>query len=82
MHDDTASDIDDDEYAANSNDMTKDTTLFTKFNASGLPASLKVETLCHHNCLGWGRPRCKGQEWQACLPVCCQASPARRLHRR
>eukprot|EP00965_Chrysotila_dentata_P074159 2449254-Pleurochrysis_carterae.AAC.1 len=30
-----------------------DATLFAKANASGLPASLKGEILCH-NCPGWG----------------------------
>eukprot|EP00965_Chrysotila_dentata_P230953 6198072-Pleurochrysis_carterae.AAC.1 len=35
--------------------MTEDgTTLFAVFKASGLPASLKGEILCHH-CLDWGR---------------------------
>eukprot|EP00965_Chrysotila_dentata_P156806 5181180-Pleurochrysis_carterae.AAC.1 len=54
MHVDTASDIDDDESAANSNDMTEDdATLIAMFKASGLPALLKGEVLCH-NCLGWG----------------------------
>eukprot|EP00965_Chrysotila_dentata_P127093 4203824-Pleurochrysis_carterae.AAC.1 len=54
MHVDTASDIDGDESAAGSNDMTEDdATLFAMFNASGLPASLKGKILCH-NCLGWG----------------------------
>eukprot|EP00965_Chrysotila_dentata_P110563 3652990-Pleurochrysis_carterae.AAC.1 len=39
---DTASDIDDDESAADSNDMNvDDATLFAMFKASGLPASLK-----------------------------------------
>eukprot|EP00965_Chrysotila_dentata_P175486 5792670-Pleurochrysis_carterae.AAC.1 len=42
MHVDTASDIDDDESAADGNDMTKDhATLFAMFKAFGLPASLK-----------------------------------------
>eukprot|EP00965_Chrysotila_dentata_P094661 3130398-Pleurochrysis_carterae.AAC.1 len=54
MHVDKPSDIDDDEPAANSNDMTEDdTALFAMFKASGLPASLKSEMLCH-NCLGCG----------------------------
>eukprot|EP00965_Chrysotila_dentata_P111582 3689166-Pleurochrysis_carterae.AAC.1 len=54
MHVDTASDIDDDESAVDSNDMTEDdATLFAMFKASGLLASLKSEILCH-NCLGWG----------------------------
>eukprot|EP00965_Chrysotila_dentata_P142512 4711170-Pleurochrysis_carterae.AAC.1 len=54
MHIDTASDIDDDESAADSNEMTEDDgTLSAMFKASGLPASLKGEILCH-NCLGWG----------------------------
>eukprot|EP00965_Chrysotila_dentata_P069176 2286069-Pleurochrysis_carterae.AAC.1 len=53
MHVDTASDIDDDEFAADSNDMIEDdATLFAMLKASGLPASLKAEILCH-NCLGW-----------------------------
>eukprot|EP00965_Chrysotila_dentata_P035586 1184307-Pleurochrysis_carterae.AAC.1 len=53
MHVDTASDIDD-ESAADSNDMTEDdAALFAMFNASGLPASLKGDIMCH-NCLGWG----------------------------
>eukprot|EP00965_Chrysotila_dentata_P179495 5927183-Pleurochrysis_carterae.AAC.1 len=42
MHVESASDIDDDEFAADSNDMTEDdTTLFAMSKASGLPASLK-----------------------------------------
>eukprot|EP00965_Chrysotila_dentata_P209916 6185577-Pleurochrysis_carterae.AAC.1 len=54
MHVDTSSDIDDDDSAADSNNMTEeDATLFATFKASGLPASLKGENLCH-NCLGWG----------------------------
>eukprot|EP00965_Chrysotila_dentata_P025730 854767-Pleurochrysis_carterae.AAC.1 len=55
MHVDTASDIDDDESAADGNDMTENEgTLFASmFKASGLPASLKGDILCH-NCLGWG----------------------------
>eukprot|EP00965_Chrysotila_dentata_P052510 1742336-Pleurochrysis_carterae.AAC.1 len=54
MHVDTASDIDENGSAANSNDMNKDdATLFAMFKASGLPASLKSEILCH-NYLGWG----------------------------
>eukprot|EP00965_Chrysotila_dentata_P157965 5218891-Pleurochrysis_carterae.AAC.1 len=55
MHVDTASDIGDDESAADSNDMSEDdATFFAIFKASGLrPASLKGEILCH-NRLGWG----------------------------
>eukprot|EP00965_Chrysotila_dentata_P009398 305854-Pleurochrysis_carterae.AAC.1 len=54
MHVDAASDIDDDESAADRNDMSEDdTTLFAMFKAFGLPASLKGEIMCH-NCLGWG----------------------------
>eukprot|EP00965_Chrysotila_dentata_P077966 2571332-Pleurochrysis_carterae.AAC.1 len=54
MHADTASDIDDDESAADSNAISEDNaTLFAMFKACGLPASLKGEILCH-NCLGWG----------------------------
>eukprot|EP00965_Chrysotila_dentata_P098994 3273988-Pleurochrysis_carterae.AAC.1 len=54
MHVDTASDIDDDESAAHSNDISEnDATLFAMFKACGLPASLKGEILCR-NCLGWG----------------------------
>eukprot|EP00965_Chrysotila_dentata_P088596 2925691-Pleurochrysis_carterae.AAC.1 len=42
MHVDTASDIDNDEPAADSNNISEDdATLFAMFNASGLPASLK-----------------------------------------
>eukprot|EP00965_Chrysotila_dentata_P065664 2176117-Pleurochrysis_carterae.AAC.1 len=42
MHVDTASDIDDDESTAESNDLTEDDAmLFARFKASGLPASLK-----------------------------------------
>eukprot|EP00965_Chrysotila_dentata_P024315 805388-Pleurochrysis_carterae.AAC.1 len=42
MHVGTASDIDDDGFAADGNDMTEDdATLFAVFKASGLPASLK-----------------------------------------
>eukprot|EP00965_Chrysotila_dentata_P103128 3404898-Pleurochrysis_carterae.AAC.1 len=42
MHVDTASDIDDDESAADSNGMPEDdATLFAMFKASGPPASLK-----------------------------------------
>eukprot|EP00965_Chrysotila_dentata_P156067 5156292-Pleurochrysis_carterae.AAC.2 len=45
---DTASDIDDDESAAEGNDMTEDdATLFAMFKASGLAASLQGEILCH-----------------------------------
>eukprot|EP00965_Chrysotila_dentata_P027181 902543-Pleurochrysis_carterae.AAC.1 len=55
MHFDAASDIDDDESTADSNDMTEDdANLFAMFKASGLPASLIGEILCH-NCLGWGQ---------------------------
>eukprot|EP00965_Chrysotila_dentata_P016311 539270-Pleurochrysis_carterae.AAC.1 len=51
---DRASDIDDDESAADSNAISEDNaTLFAMFKASGLSASLKGEILCH-NCLGWG----------------------------
>eukprot|EP00965_Chrysotila_dentata_P055670 1846667-Pleurochrysis_carterae.AAC.1 len=51
-HVDTASDIDDDESGADSNNMTEDdATPFAMFKASGLLASLKGEILCH-NCLG------------------------------
>eukprot|EP00965_Chrysotila_dentata_P254455 6211875-Pleurochrysis_carterae.AAC.5 len=54
MHVDTASDIDDDKSADDSNDMTEDdATLFTMFNASGQPASLQREIL-YQNGLGWG----------------------------
>eukprot|EP00965_Chrysotila_dentata_P011011 358162-Pleurochrysis_carterae.AAC.1 len=54
MHVDPASDIDDDESAADSNNMSEDdATLFAMSKASGLPASLKGEILCH-NCLRWG----------------------------
>eukprot|EP00965_Chrysotila_dentata_P037786 1256540-Pleurochrysis_carterae.AAC.1 len=42
MHVDTKSDIDDNESAADSNDMKEDdATLFAMLKASGLPASLK-----------------------------------------
>eukprot|EP00965_Chrysotila_dentata_P007406 240119-Pleurochrysis_carterae.AAC.1 len=42
MHLDTASDIDDDEFTADSNDMNDDdATLFAMFKGTGLPASLK-----------------------------------------
>eukprot|EP00965_Chrysotila_dentata_P143350 4736442-Pleurochrysis_carterae.AAC.1 len=54
MHVDTASDIDNDESAADSKDMTEDdANHFAMFKASGLPASLKSEILCQ-NCFGWG----------------------------
>eukprot|EP00965_Chrysotila_dentata_P082298 2716371-Pleurochrysis_carterae.AAC.1 len=50
MHIDTASDIDDAESAADSSDMTgDDATLFAMFKASGLPASLRGEILCHNS---------------------------------
>eukprot|EP00965_Chrysotila_dentata_P079955 2637225-Pleurochrysis_carterae.AAC.1 len=66
MHVDTASDIDDDESAADMNDITEnDATLFATFKASGLPASLKGRSCAQLSQLG---PRCKGQEWQARLP--------------
>eukprot|EP00965_Chrysotila_dentata_P096894 3202174-Pleurochrysis_carterae.AAC.1 len=46
MHVDTASDIDDNESAADSSDLTEDdATLSAMFKASGLPASLKVASL-------------------------------------
>eukprot|EP00965_Chrysotila_dentata_P150969 4988733-Pleurochrysis_carterae.AAC.1 len=55
MHVDMTSDIDDDESVADSNNMSEeDATLFAMFKASGLPALLKGEILCH-NCLGWGQ---------------------------
>eukprot|EP00965_Chrysotila_dentata_P158843 5247132-Pleurochrysis_carterae.AAC.1 len=55
MHVDTGSDIDNDEFAADCNDMTEDNaTHFAMSKASGLPASLKGEIPCH-NCLGWGQ---------------------------
>eukprot|EP00965_Chrysotila_dentata_P087751 2897324-Pleurochrysis_carterae.AAC.1 len=42
MYVDTASDIDDDEFAADSYNMSEDdATLFAMFKASGLPAWLK-----------------------------------------
>eukprot|EP00965_Chrysotila_dentata_P163632 5403201-Pleurochrysis_carterae.AAC.1 len=48
-HVDAASDIDTDESAADSNDMSEhDATLFAMFKASALPASLKGEILCHN----------------------------------
>eukprot|EP00965_Chrysotila_dentata_P178221 5886342-Pleurochrysis_carterae.AAC.1 len=54
MHVHTASKIDDDEFAADSNNMSEDdATLFAMFKASGLPTSLKGEIVCH-NCLDWG----------------------------
>eukprot|EP00965_Chrysotila_dentata_P075717 2501840-Pleurochrysis_carterae.AAC.1 len=80
MYVDTATVTEDDESTAYSNNMTvDDATLFAMLKASGPPALLKGEVLCH-SCLGWGHPA--KEEWQARLPVCCQASPARGLHRR
>eukprot|EP00965_Chrysotila_dentata_P174809 5771064-Pleurochrysis_carterae.AAC.1 len=74
MHVDTASDIDGDKSAADSNDMTEDdATFFAMFKASGLPASLKGETLCH-NCLGCGH-FAKDKSGQ---PVCPFAAKPRR----
>eukprot|EP00965_Chrysotila_dentata_P036064 1200365-Pleurochrysis_carterae.AAC.1 len=70
----TASDIDDDESAADSNDMTvDDATHFAMFKASGLPASLKCDILCH-NCLGCGHV----DEDKRGKPVCPSAVKPRR----
>eukprot|EP00965_Chrysotila_dentata_P000961 30858-Pleurochrysis_carterae.AAC.1 len=66
MYVDTASDIDDDESTADSNNMTEDdATLFALFKASGLTALLKGEILCH-NCLGWGHVA----KYKSGKPVC------------
>eukprot|EP00965_Chrysotila_dentata_P058393 1936811-Pleurochrysis_carterae.AAC.1 len=53
MHVDAASDDDDDGDAADNDTADDDATLFALYKASGLPASLKGEILCH-NYLGWG----------------------------
>eukprot|EP00965_Chrysotila_dentata_P181148 5980086-Pleurochrysis_carterae.AAC.1 len=80
MHVNTASDVDDDESAVDSNYMSKgDATLFAMIKASGLPALLKGEILCH-NCLDWSHVAKDKSGIQARLPICCQALPARRLH--
>eukprot|EP00965_Chrysotila_dentata_P105871 3496990-Pleurochrysis_carterae.AAC.1 len=50
-----------------------DATLFAMFMASGLPASLKGEILCH-NCLGWGHV----SKDKSGKPVCPSAVKPRR----
>eukprot|EP00965_Chrysotila_dentata_P115471 3815899-Pleurochrysis_carterae.AAC.1 len=74
MHADMGSDINDDESAADSNDMTEvDATLFAMFKASRPPASVKCEIL-GHNCLGWGHVA----KDKSGKPVCPSAAKPRR----